>query len=59
MFNKYLIVNELPRMPSGITHIPFFVRLGIILILVLGVYSGVSGRVRMGYLFTTFSFPVV
>jgi hypothetical protein len=37
-------------MPSGVTHIHFLVHLGIILILVLGVYSGLSGRVRTAYL---------
>jgi hypothetical protein len=31
-----------------------FVNLGIILILVLGVYSGLSGRVRTVYLFSLF-----
>jgi hypothetical protein len=39
-------------MPSGVTHILSFVHLGIILILVLGVYSGVSGRVLTVYLFS-------
>jgi hypothetical protein len=39
-------------MASGITHTLFFVHLGIILILVLGFYSGVSGRVRAVYLFS-------
>jgi hypothetical protein len=41
-------------MPSGIAHILvfLFVHLGIILILVLGVYSGLSGRIRTGYLFS-------
>jgi hypothetical protein len=38
-------------MPSGVTHI-LFVRLGIILILVLGFYSGLSGRVRTVYCFS-------
>jgi hypothetical protein len=33
-------------MPSGVTHIHFFVHFGIILILVSGFYSGLSGRVR-------------
>jgi hypothetical protein len=38
-------------MPGGVTHIlNFFVPLRIILILVLGVYSGLSGRVRTVYL---------
>jgi hypothetical protein len=32
------------------SYTPFFVRLGIILILVLGFYSGLSGRVRTVYL---------
>jgi hypothetical protein len=39
-------------MPSGVTHILFFVHLGIILILVLGFYSGLSSRVRTVYLFS-------
>jgi hypothetical protein len=41
-------------MPSGVTHVLvfIFVHLGIILIFVLGVYSGLSGRVRMVYLFS-------
>jgi hypothetical protein len=40
-------------MPSGVTHIrTFFVHLGITLILVLGFYSGLSGRVRTVYLFS-------
>jgi hypothetical protein len=41
-------------MPSGVTHILvfLFVHLGIILILVLGFYSGLSGRVRTVYLFS-------
>jgi hypothetical protein len=41
-------------MPSGVTHIIsfFFVHLGIILILVLGFYSGLSCRVRTVYLFS-------
>jgi hypothetical protein len=38
-------------MPSGVTHM-LFVHLGIILILVLGFYSGLSGRVRTVYLFS-------
>jgi hypothetical protein len=33
-------------MSSGVSHILVFVHLGIILILVLGFYSGLSGRVR-------------
>jgi hypothetical protein len=36
-------------MPSGVTH-TFFVQLGIILILVLGFYSGMSGRARTVYI---------
>jgi hypothetical protein len=40
-------------MPSGVTRILFFfVHLGIILILVLGFYSGLSGRGRTVYLFS-------
>jgi hypothetical protein len=39
-------------MHSGVTHILFFVHLGIILILVLGFYSGLSGRGTMVYLFS-------
>jgi hypothetical protein len=39
-------------MPSGLTHVLFFVHLGIILILVLGFHSAVSGRVRTVYLFS-------
>jgi hypothetical protein len=43
-------------MPSGVTHRPIhvflFVHLGIILILVLGFYSGLSRRVRTVYLFS-------
>jgi hypothetical protein len=41
-------------MSSGITHILvfLFVHLGIILIPVLGFYSGLSGRVRTVYLFS-------
>jgi hypothetical protein len=41
-------------MPSGITHklVFLFVHLGIILILVLGFYSSLFGRVRMVYLFS-------
>jgi hypothetical protein len=39
-------------MPSGVTHVLFFVHLGIILILVLGFYSGLTGRVRTVYLFS-------
>jgi hypothetical protein len=40
-------------MPSGITHVLLFlfVHLGIILIFVLGFYSGLSDRVRTIYLF--------
>jgi hypothetical protein len=40
-------------MPSGVTLILFFfvVHFGVILILVSGVYSGLSGRVRTVYLF--------
>jgi hypothetical protein len=36
--------------PSGVTHKIFFVHLNIILILVLGFYSGLSGKVRTVYL---------
>jgi hypothetical protein len=32
--------------------VAYFVHLGIILILVLGFYSGLSGKVRMVYLFS-------
>jgi hypothetical protein len=39
-------------MPSGVTHILFFVHSDITLNLVLGFYSGLSGRVRTVYLFT-------
>jgi hypothetical protein len=40
-------------MPSGVIHIlDFFVCLGIILSLVLGFYSGLSGRVRMVHFFS-------
>jgi hypothetical protein len=41
-------------MPSGVTHILvfIFVYLGIILILVSGFYSGLSGRDRMVYIFS-------
>jgi hypothetical protein len=39
-------------MSSGVTHILFFFHLGVTLILVLGFYSGVSGRVRTVYLFS-------
>jgi hypothetical protein len=39
-------------MSSGVTHILFFIHLGIILILVLGFYSGLSGAVRTVYLFS-------
>jgi hypothetical protein len=39
-------------MPSGVTHILLFVHLGIILILVLRFYSGLSGRVRTVCLFS-------
>jgi hypothetical protein len=46
-------------MPSDVTHTLFFVHLGIILILVLGFYSGLSGRVRTVCLFSLFSFAVV
>jgi thiamine transporter ThiT len=38
-------------MPSGVTH-TFFIHLGIILILVLGFYSGLSAGVRTVYLFS-------
>jgi hypothetical protein len=39
-------------MPGGVILILFFVHLGIILILVLGFYSGLCGRVRTVYLFS-------
>jgi hypothetical protein len=35
---------------SGVTHIFLFVHLGIIEIILLGVYSGLTGRVRTVYL---------
>jgi hypothetical protein len=41
-------------MPSGVIHILFFAHLYIILILVLGFYSGSSGRVRKVYLFSLY-----
>jgi hypothetical protein len=41
-------------MSSDVTHVLFFVHLGIILILVLGFYSGLSVRVRTVYLFSLF-----
>jgi hypothetical protein len=41
-------------MSSGVTRILFCVHLGIILILVLGFYSGLSGRVRKVYLFSLY-----
>jgi hypothetical protein len=38
-------------MPSDVIHLPsYFVHLGIILMLALGFYSGLSGRVRTVYL---------
>jgi general stress protein CsbA len=37
-------------MSNGITRTLFFVHLGIVLILALGFYSGLSGRVRTVYL---------
>jgi hypothetical protein len=39
-------------MSSGVTHILLVVHLDIILILVLGFYSGLSRRVRMVHLFS-------
>jgi hypothetical protein len=48
MFNKYWLVNELC---CGVTYI-LFVHLDIILIPVLGFYSGLSGRLRTVYLFS-------
>jgi hypothetical protein len=39
-------------MSSGVTLILFCVHLGIILILVFGFYSGLSGRVRTVYLYS-------
>jgi hypothetical protein len=40
-------------MPSGVTHIfVFFVHLCIILMLELGFYSGLSGRLRTVYVFS-------
>jgi hypothetical protein len=52
MFNKYWLVNELYAL--ALTHILvlLFVQLGIILILVLGFYSGLSCRVKTVYLFS-------
>jgi hypothetical protein len=49
MFNKYWLVNELCPVAS---HILVFFHLGIILMLVLGIYSGLSGRVRTVRLFS-------
>jgi hypothetical protein len=39
-------------MPSDVTHILLLLHLCIILILVLGFYSGLSGRVRTVYVFS-------
>jgi hypothetical protein len=39
-------------MSSGVIHTLSFVHLGIILILVLGFYLGLSGRIRTEYLFS-------
>jgi hypothetical protein len=40
-------------MPHGVTHIlPFFVPLHITLTLILGFYSGLTGRFRAVYLFS-------
>jgi hypothetical protein len=50
MFNKYWLVNELCPVAKLIYF--FFVHLGIILILVLRFYSGLSGKVRTVYLFS-------
>jgi hypothetical protein len=49
MFNKYWLVNE---MPNTVTRTLVNVHLGFILVLVLGFYSGLSGRVRTVYLFS-------
>jgi hypothetical protein len=51
MFNKYWLVNEYAHWRNSQTH-AFFVHLGIILIIVLGFYSGLSGRGRAMYLFS-------
>jgi hypothetical protein len=45
LFNKYWLVSEL-------CPVAYFVHLDIILILVMGFYSGLSGRVRTVYLFS-------
>jgi hypothetical protein len=50
MFNKYWLVNDFCPVTQVIYKI--FVHLGITLILVLGVYSGLSGRVRTVYVFS-------
>jgi hypothetical protein len=50
MFHKYWLVNELCPVAKLIYF--SFVHLGITLILVLGSYSGLSGRVRTVYLFS-------
>jgi hypothetical protein len=46
-------------MPSGVTHILVFVHLGIMLRLVLGLYSGLSGRIRTVYLFSLCVVPLL
>jgi hypothetical protein len=47
-------------MPTGITHIfIFLVHLGIIVMVVLGLYSGLSGRVRTVYLFSLYVVPLL
>jgi hypothetical protein len=46
-------------MPSGVTHILFFVHLGIILILVLGFYSGLCSRFRTEYRFSLCVVPLL
>jgi hypothetical protein len=48
-------------MPRGVTHILvyIFVHIGIILILVLGFYSGLSGRDRTVNLFSVFAFSLL
>jgi hypothetical protein len=46
-------------MSSGVTHILFSIVLGVILILALGVYSGLSGRDRTVYLFSLYVFSLL
>jgi hypothetical protein len=52
MFNKYWFINELYPVALLIGLYLFLVHLCIILILVSGVYIGLSGRVRTVYLFS-------